>query len=64
MPGAQYVPHRDWNKTNFKGIGKFGKYKKITFTEEVLKFEKSKAGPHHYTTYDYKKNKTQGAFNL
>jgi hypothetical protein len=52
VPGAQYVPHRDWNKTNFKGIGKFGKYKKITFTEEVLKFEKPKAGPHHYTTYD------------
>jgi hypothetical protein len=37
VPGAQYVPHRDWNKTNFKDKGKFGKYKKITFTEEVLK---------------------------
>jgi hypothetical protein len=30
----------------------------MTFTEEVLKLEKPKAGPHHYTTFDYKKNKT------
>ena len=32
VPAAIYIPHRDWNKTNFKAKGKFGKYKKITFT--------------------------------
>jgi len=66
VPGPQYIPHTDWNKTNFKGRGKFGKYKcpKVTFTEEVLKYEKFRAGPHHYTTFDKGKNKTLGAFNL
>ena len=52
VPGAQYIPHTDWEKTNFKARGKFGKYKKITFTEEVLNFESKKVGPNKYETLE------------
>ena len=36
VPAAIYVQHSDWNKTGPK-VGKWGTYKKQTFTEEVMK---------------------------
>lgn len=50
-PGPIYVSHDNWNNLTVDGPkGRFGKYKKITFTEEV--FAKMKgAGPHTFETY-------------
>ena len=36
VPAAIYVQHSDWNKTGPK-VGKWGTYRKQTFTEEVMK---------------------------
>jgi hypothetical protein len=36
IPGPIYVPHEDWRKTSASTKGKFGKYQKITFTNEVF----------------------------
>jgi hypothetical protein len=36
VPAGIYIPHSDWTKTAPKP-GKWGKYKKQTFTEEVMK---------------------------
>jgi hypothetical protein len=63
VPAAKYVTHSDW-RNQFPGRGKFGKYPKVTFTAQQLKDEKDKVGPHHYTTYDKRKNRSLGAFNL
>ena len=63
VPPAKYCPHTDW-KTQFPNRGKFGKYEKRTFTSDVFKSEQKKTGPHHYTTFDQRKNRTVGAFNL
>jgi len=65
VPPAKYVAHDDWNKTKFPDKrGKFGKYKKETFTEDVFKYEKGRTGPHHYSTYDqYRKAKPHGNYN-
>ena len=43
-PGAIYVPPTDW-KENLKGRGKFGKYNKITFTEDIMKREANRPSP-------------------
>ncbi len=46
-PGPIYVPHEDWMKTELlsPNRGKFGKYKKITLTEEVMKKEQYRMSP-------------------
>jgi hypothetical protein len=57
------VPHSDWNKTAPK-VGKWGTYKKITFTEEVMKKEKSKPAPTNYATYNLHQEKILCPLNL
>lgn len=63
VPAAIYVPHSDWNKTAPK-VGKWGTYKKITFTEEVMKREKSKPAPTNYATYNLHQEKILCPLNL
>jgi hypothetical protein len=47
VPAGIYVPHSEWTKQPPKN-GKFGKYPKQTFTEEVMKREKPKPAPTNY----------------
>jgi len=58
------VPHSDWRKKSIAQKGKFGKYKKILFTETVMNFQKLKPAPNAYENFDYKKNKPLGATKL
>ena len=62
-PAAIYVPHSDW-KDNFGRRGKFGKYKRSTFTDELMKIEKDKPSPQKYETSNFKVNRSPGAFKL
>ena len=62
-PGGIYVPHSDW-KEQFPRRGKFGKYKKMTFTDEVFKYEKDKPSPQKYDTKNWKVNRSPGNFKL
>lgn len=62
-PAGIYVPHSDW-KDNLKGRGKFGKYKRMTFTDDVWKYEANKPSPQKYDTKNWKVNKSPGNFKL
>lgn len=63
-PGPIYVPHSDWRKN--LTAGKFGKYKKITFTEDQMKWEKNRrpAGPTSYDNHNLHLKRSLGAFKL
>lgn len=62
------MEHSDWRKST--QIAKFGKYQKITHTEDIMKWEKSRrpAGPTSYDTFikDFNKgpNKPLGNFRV
>jgi len=62
-PGAIYVPPTDW-KENFARRGKFGKYKRQTFTDEIFKYEAPKPSPQKYETKNWKVNRSPGNFKL
>lgn len=57
------MPHSDW-KDNFGRRGRFGKYKRLTFTDDVMKSEKDKPSPQKYETSNFKVNRSPGAFKL
>lgn len=59
VPGPIYVPHEDWS-THFPKRGKFGKYKKISATEEIMNYEKNRPTPRTYDNYKYKLNRSPG----
>ena len=44
------MAHSDWRKNSIAQKGRFGKYKKITFTQEMFTTERKKPGPHSYKT--------------
>lgn len=65
VPPSKYVAHDDWKVLQNKGSdkrGKFGKYKKETFTEEVFKYEKSRPSPHAYPTFKLKEKYVHGNY--
>ena len=63
VPGPIYIPHSDWRQ-QFKLRGKWGKYKKISFTESVFNSEKDKVPPSKYDVFHSKKNKPLGSIKL
>lgn len=51
VPGPRYVQHSDWRE-NIRGrTGKFLGRPRTTFTDEIMKFEKTKPAP---STFDNK----------
>ena len=67
-PGPIYIQHSDWRKN--LNVGKFGKYKKVTCTEQQMHWEKTRrpAGPASYDTFikDFTKgpNRPLGNFKV
>jgi hypothetical protein len=66
VPGPIYQPHTDWKEQLLKGNnkGKFGTYRRSTFTDSVMQSEAKKVAPNLYETAHYKHNKPTGALNL
>lgn len=64
MPGPIYLPHTNWKQEMEKKAGKFGKYKKESFTESVFKKEKDRVPPTAYNVWDAKANRPLGALKL
>ena len=63
VPAGIYIKHSEWDKTAPK-TGKWGTYKKISFTESVMTQEKSKPSPANYQTFNLHQEKILCALNL
>ena len=47
-PGPIYMSHPDWNNSIIRK-GKFGKYPKKSFVDEIVKVEEKRPGPVSYS---------------
>ena len=66
VPAAKYE-HWDWKKLNMaSGLhkGRFGKYRKITSTEQIYKDNKGGPSVHTYKTFHAKQSKVRGCMSL
>lgn len=63
MPGPK-VPHVKWTDELRSKLGKWGTYKKISFTEGVFNKEKDRIAPNKYETFNGKVKRPLGAFKL
>jgi hypothetical protein len=64
VPGPKYVQHSDWRE-NIKGrTGKFLGAQRKTFTDEVMKFEKTKPAPNAFDNKEKlkKAQKVEGSY--
>ena len=58
---SKYMGPENWDSRNPRNLqGKFGKYKKITFTESIMDHEKNKPSPRHYNTFNLHQTKSPG----